>query len=79
LQSGGEELLALLTAPALQYVRYASEHFEIKTTKNKVQEIYDHQPLTQTMISALNPEVALDDIRSDLVEIGYPLAKRLRA
>jgi hypothetical protein len=39
---------------------------------------YQHQPLTDEIIAALNPDLSLADLEADLQEIGYPAERRPR-
>ncbi|WP_343954484.1 hypothetical protein [Nonomuraea longicatena] len=57
------------------YQRFAEEYYEVPVDIEAVRHVYALRPLTQSLVSALNPEVALADLAEDLTEIGYPAQK----
>jgi hypothetical protein len=56
------------------YQEFAEEYYEVAVDLEAVRSIYALRPLTQGIVSALNPEVDLSGLEEDLVEIGYPSA-----
>lgn len=68
---GSEELLAILDGKPETYAAWASEYYERPIPVEAVREIYAHKPLTQQLVSRLNPDRSLEDLESDLDEIGY--------
>lgn len=68
---GSEELLFILDGKPETYATWASEYYERQIPVDAVAEIYAHKPLTQQLVSRLNPDCVLADLESDLDEIGY--------
>ncbi len=54
------------------YQRFAEEYYEVEVDIDAVRHIYALQPLTQNIVSSLNPDVALADLEEDRAQIGYP-------
>ena len=71
---GSEDLLALLLQPASSYVEFAAWYYEAALPHAIVEAIYAHQPLTQALVTAINPGLALEDVQADAREIGFPVA-----
>jgi hypothetical protein len=57
------------------YQQFAEEYYEVAVDIKAVRHVYELRPLTQSIVSSLNPEVALADLDEDLAEIGYPAPK----
>ena len=68
---GSEDLLFILDGKPETYAAWASEYYERPIPLDAVKEIYAHKPLTQQLISRLNPDRLLEELESDLDEIGY--------
>ena len=68
---GSEELLAILDGKPETYAAWATEYYERPIPVEAVREIYAHKPLTQQLVSRLNPDRTLEELESDLDEIGY--------
>jgi hypothetical protein len=62
----------LLEGTAEAYVEFAAEYYEMAPSLDAVQHVYDLKPLTQEVVSMLNPAVQLEDLTEDIVQIGYP-------
>ncbi len=69
---GSEDLLLVLDGNPSTYREFAEEYYECSIDLEAVSSIYQHQTLTAETINALNPEVALEGLASDLEEIAYP-------
>jgi hypothetical protein len=54
------------------YQEFAREYYEVAVDLEAVRWVYALRPLTQSVVSALNPEADLAGLEEDLVEIGYP-------
>lgn len=54
------------------YKEFAEDYYEVDVDLDAVRHVYALRPLTQAVVSALNPDVALDDLDQELVQIGYP-------
>ncbi len=57
------------------YQSHARDYFEQEIELEAISHIYRHQPLTNAVLSVLNPELSLLDLDSDLHEIGYLAAE----
>ena len=70
---GADGLFEVLTAGRPEaYQEFAQEYYEVDVDLRAVQHVYDLRPLTRSVVSALNPEVNLDDLEPDRRQIGYP-------
>lgn len=68
---GSAELLFILDGKPETYASWASEYYERSIPLDAVKHVYAHKPLTQQLISRLNPDRSLDDLAGDLDEVGY--------
>ncbi len=71
---GSEYLLELFDGNPASYVNFATDYFEVKLNLSTVAKIYEHKPLDLNMIYNLNPDADLEQIKADLLEIGYASA-----
>lgn len=70
-----DSLTQLLTSRQPRaYVDWASEYFELDISLAAVEPIFEHEPLTEALVAALNDELSLADVMDDSREIGYPVA-----
>jgi hypothetical protein len=69
---GSQELLAILDGDPHTYQAYAETNYERSINLDAVVQVYNHQPLTDALIAALNPDLSFADIAADREEIGYP-------
>ncbi|MEU7124609.1 hypothetical protein [Streptomyces zaomyceticus] len=71
---GAEWLFGLLLEGSAEaYLEFAEDYYEMAPALDAVQHIYDLKPLTQEVVSALNPAVRLEDLSDDITQIGYPV------
>ena len=54
------------------YRRHADDYFGEDVPLKVIRAVYAHEPLTDELVQAINPEVTLADLKADLKEIGYP-------
>ncbi len=54
------------------YLTFAENQFEVALELDAIQHVYASMPLTEEVVTALNPEVLLRDLKDDIAEIGYP-------
>jgi len=71
-EDGSRDLLDILDGNPKTYHSFAEEYYERPVSFEVVQAIYEHKPLTEDLIAALNPGISLSDIVADAGEIGYP-------
>jgi hypothetical protein len=79
---GASELLAILEGDPECYVRWARHYYRRRRPRNSesgmpvdasaVRQVYQHEPLTERLVQALNPQVTLHQLAGDIEEIGYP-------
>ena len=69
---GSEQLLTILEGRPNQYAEYAAEYYERTVAVELIQSVYDHKPITRMMAASINPDVVMDPLKKDLVQIGYP-------
>ena len=69
---GSDALLVILDGQAATYQEFAESYYERSVDLSSVEKIYQHRPLTQELISALNPELSPEDLAADILEIAYP-------
>ena len=53
------------------YQQFAEEYYEITVDLDAVRHVYALRPLSQSIVSSLNPDVNLDDVAEDIAQIGY--------
>jgi hypothetical protein len=54
------------------YLTFAENMFDVALELDAIQHVYAQMPLTEEVVTALNPEVMLKDLKDDIAEIGYP-------
>jgi hypothetical protein len=69
---GSGWLLSYYDGKSATYRKYAYEYFDANVPLKFVKAVYAHEPLTEEVVQAINPEVSLADLKADLKEIGYP-------
>jgi len=77
---GSVRLLSILDGDPRTYLAFAEEYFDneapdpLSFPLNLIERVYRHELLTEEIVSGLNPEISLADVREDVAEIGYPVA-----
>ncbi|GAA2413203.1 hypothetical protein GCM10010191_23630 [Actinomadura vinacea] len=70
---GASWRFALLTDPAPEaFQRFAEDYYEVSIDVAAVRHVYTLRPLTQQVVSALNPDLSLMDLAEDLKAAHYP-------
>lgn len=69
---GSGFLLEILDGDPESYRRFAEDYYETSVPIDAVRHIYDHLPLTDTIIKSLNADASIEDLADELSEIGYP-------
>lgn len=72
---GSEDLLGILDGTPEMYQCYAEEYYEREISLEAIKFIYRHQPVTNSVLAAINPGITLADLKEDITEIGYPSGK----
>jgi len=68
---GSADLLAILDGNPNKYKEWGEEYYDRSIPVSCVKHIYECRPLTSRILARLNPEVSLEDLATDLAEIGY--------
>lgn len=71
-EDGSGALIGILDCNPGTYRAWAVDYYEREIPLAAVKAIYDHQPLSEHLVKALNPECALSQVTADALEIGYP-------
>ena len=69
---GSEDLLFILDKQPATYKEFAEEYYEREIDLSAVEHIYQHKALTSEIVTALNTDVSMGELKSDIEEIGYP-------
>jgi hypothetical protein len=69
---GSQALLAILDGRPKTYQQWAEDYYERAVSLRRVQAVYRHEPLTERLVQALNPDLTLVELADDVAEIGYP-------
>jgi hypothetical protein len=75
---GSEELLSPLDGEPETYRAWAEDYYEQDVSAMAVAQVFGHRPLTSELPLTLNPEVSIEDLWADILEIGYPADERNR-
>jgi hypothetical protein len=68
---GSEYLLELFDRKPSSYLAFAGDYFELELDLQLVESIYEHRPLNSEIVYRLNPDADLEQLKIDLIEIGY--------
>jgi hypothetical protein len=68
---GSARLLSILDGNPDTYSLWASEYFECDISKAAIEAVYQHLPLSDEHIVALNPHQSKNLLAPDIAEIGY--------
>jgi hypothetical protein len=69
---GSSGLLWILDGLPETYQKWAKGYFEVSVPIAVVRHVYAHKPLTTAIVQKLNPDIELEDLKEDILEIGYP-------
>ncbi len=71
---GGTWLFGQLDGRPETYRAFASEYYERDLDIRVIGHVFDDEPLTMELASAINPEVDLAAVADEVADMGYPLA-----
>jgi hypothetical protein len=71
---GSEDLLAILDGKPKTYQIWAEKYYNQAVDLAAVKQIYEHQPLTEELITVINSKTSIADVLKESVVIGYPKA-----
>jgi hypothetical protein len=69
---GADWLFEELDGEPETYRSYAVDYFEKAVELPAISHVYQHRPLTDEIVAALNPDLSLSDLVAEFEEIGYP-------
>jgi hypothetical protein len=69
---GAERLFGLLTEGPEAYLTFAEEYYEVALDLDAIRHVYALMPLTEYVVTILNRNRRLADLKDDIAEIGYP-------
>jgi hypothetical protein len=72
---GSENLLAIPDGDPENYRQFVEDYYETTVPVDAVRHIYNHLPLTESVVVSLNPELGVKDLADDLATIGYSTNK----
>jgi hypothetical protein len=71
--AGDDQLLIHLVGDATDYARFATDYYEMEVDERIVAGIFAFQPITDKVVTSLNPSASMQDISEELYgEIKYP-------
>ena len=68
---GSADLMALLHGDPASYQAWAEEPYGQNVPLDAVARLYQHEPLTESLVKSLNAEMSLQALQEDTAEIGY--------
>jgi hypothetical protein len=74
-EDGSAEYLAPLVEPATSYEDFAKWYYELDIPASAIESIYNHSPLSESLVRSLNPEISLAQAQEAAAEIGYPACR----
>jgi len=69
---GSQWMLGIFDLLPTSYRAFAEDYYEVDVSLDAVERIYNHLPLSDEVVAALNPDLRAQDLASDAEEIGYP-------
>jgi len=69
---GSASLLYILDGNPNAYIAWAEEYYDRNLQPKFVEAIYQHKLLTDKLVMGLNPNLSINDLQEDIIEIGYP-------
>lgn len=69
---GSEKLLSIFEDTPICYKNWAEQYYEIVLPQTEVLAIFQHRPLSNELIQAINPDNSLEGLAEDIIEIDYP-------
>jgi hypothetical protein len=68
---GSEDLLQYYDGRPETFCDWAEHYHSRSLDLEVVRWVFDHRPFTEDVVRALNPELTLDDVADELLDIGY--------
>lgn len=69
---GADDMLALLVSGPPGYKEWAEGYYEVPVALDAVGALFSYEPLTDSIILALNPDADIEFVYGEAKEIGYP-------
>jgi hypothetical protein len=70
---GSEYLLELFDCNPATYKEFVTDYHELDVELSLISKIYNHETLTQNIVTGLNPDANFKELLPQLIEIGYPV------
>jgi len=70
---GSEYLLEIFDCSPSTYKEFAADYHELDVDILLISKIYNHEKLDVDLIKSINPNANLDELLTELKEIGYPV------
>ncbi|TDR27846.1 hypothetical protein [Hydromonas duriensis] len=71
-EDGSIKLLQWFINSAYTYKEWADDYYEISLDLEICKKIFDHAPLTETEVKAINKDIDFSLLSNEISEIGYP-------
>lgn len=68
---GSSDLLFIADGKPETYQQWAEVYYERHFPLDVIEAIYDHKPIIEAMLKALNNKITLENIKADLIELRY--------
>lgn len=72
INDGSNEILSLLVSGPSGYKEWAEDYYECLLSMEAVVPIFNHQPLSNSLILSLNSSADVASVYADATEIAYP-------
>ncbi len=67
---------SILDGDPKSYQEWAEDYFGVEIKIDLIEAIYSHVPLNEKLVYQINPDITLQDLNEDVLEIGYPCIKQ---
>jgi hypothetical protein len=75
LEDGSTEMLTLLLTGPSGYKEWAEDYYEFEVALDAAAAVFEHTPLSETLIASLNPDADINLVSRDAAGIGYPCVR----
>lgn len=68
---GSVDILSILDGRPESYQTWAEYYYGKPISIDAIRHVYEHRPLTASVVAALNPELSVDDLVEDIYQVDY--------
>ncbi len=68
---GSEELLSILDRNPRTYKEWAENYYERQISLDAITKIYNHHPITESLVCEINPKASIREIIKEAITVGY--------